>query len=62
MPKSLEYCQGYLDALTESSWKCHDCGNIYSPNVMDCPNRDIDEAQAALRAARVRSSYNPPDV
>lgn len=61
MPKSLEYCQGYLDSLLATSWTCLDCGNTYDPDITDCPNRHLDEAQAALRAAKVWSDYNRPE-
>ena len=55
-PKSsnpkVAYAQGYLDALAETSWTCPDCGNIYDPDVTDCPNRYFDEAKVALRTAQ----------
>ena len=46
------YAQGFLDALEETSWTCCDCGNTYDPNITDCPNRYLDEAKVALRAAQ----------
>lgn len=47
--------QGYLQALEDTSWTCMDCGNTYEPLITECPNRMLDEAKAALRAAQYRS-------
>lgn len=53
--RSLEYAQGYYSGLIEASWTCYDCGNTYEAGVEECPNKDLDQAAANLRAARSRS-------
>lgn len=52
---SVAYAQGFLDALEETSWTCLDCGNTYDPSITECPNRYLDEAKVALRAAQYRA-------
>lgn len=52
---SVAYAQGFLDALEQTSWTCCDCGNTYDPDITDCPNRYLDEAKVALRAAERRA-------
>ena len=53
---SVNYAQGFLDALEATSWTCMDCGNTYEPLLTECPNRMLDEAKAALRGAQYRSA------
>lgn len=48
--RKVAYAQGYLDGLKDGGWKCYDCGNVYESSVEECPNRNIDQAQATLRA------------
>lgn len=53
--RSLDYAQGYYSGLIEASWTCYDCGNTYESAIENCPNKDLDQAAANLRAARSRS-------
>lgn len=45
------YEQGYLDAIRDTAWTCHDCGNTYDAMVTECPNLILDEASAKVRSA-----------
>lgn len=46
--------QGYLEAIEQTAWTCHDCGNTYDPDITECPNRYLDEAKVAVRTAQRR--------
>jgi hypothetical protein len=53
--RKVAYAQGYLDGLREGGWQCFDCENWYESSVEECPNKNIDEAQARLRYEQKRS-------
>jgi len=52
---SVQYAQGYLQGLKDTTWKCFDCGNTYESSVEECPNLLIDEAEAKLRYEKNRT-------
>lgn len=48
------YALGFVEGLIAGSWKCYDCGNIYGVSVDECPNRELDQANADLRSAKYK--------
>lgn len=51
------YALGFVEGLIAGSWKCYDCGNTYEVSVDECPNRELDQANADLRSAKYKESF-----
>jgi hypothetical protein len=62
---SIEFAEGRLHGVLESSWTCGDCDNVYDAAVDHCPNRLLDAAHVKLRQAkalhRIHTAAPPAD-
>jgi len=39
----------YLDSCEFTSWTCHICGSVYSPNVVKCPKCSKNENEEPIK-------------
>lgn len=45
------FSEGRYEGVMLWAWVCDDCGNMYGPDVTDCPNRTLDELWVERRNA-----------